>query len=403
MYSRDTQTIHGGREDFSTLGVHAAPIDLSTTYPISDLEGERDNLLAMAHGEAPNGGSVYARLHNPTVARFESAMAQLERGDDAVAFASGMATLTAILMAAKARGNHVVAIRPIYGGSDHLLTSELLGLPVTFVNPDEVSNAIRPETSLVILETPANPTLRLVSIRKIVEAAKGVPVLVDSTFATPILQCPLELGATLVMHSATKYIGGHGDAMGGVVSGNAEWIKAIRSIRVATGAVLHPMAAYTLHRGLQTLGARVRVAQANATQLAFSLREHPFIESVWYPGFRDCDTDQLVGDELRGPGAMLGFTVRGGFEVAADVMKFVRLCTPAVSLGSTDTLIQHPAALTHGVVDEEVKNKLGISESFLRLSVGLEDPRDLLADLSQALEKASSHHAARVDSESRVA
>ena len=402
MYSRDTQTIHGGREDFGTLGVHAAPIDLSTTYPINDLEGERDNLLAMAHGEAPQGGSVYARLHNPTVARFESAMALLERGDDAVAFASGMATLTAILLAAKAKGGHVVALRPLYGGSDHLLTSELLGLPVSFVEPNEVASALRPETSLIILETVANPTLRLTSIRDVVRQAGTVPVLVDSTFATPILQSPLELGATMVMHSATKYIGGHGDAMGGIVAGAADWMKDVRAIRAATGAVLHPQAAYTLHRGLQTLGARVRVAQANATQLAFQLRDNPFVESVYFPGFRDCDPERLVGEELRGPGAMLGFTVRGGFTAASAIMKFVRLCTPAVSLGSTDTLIQHPAALTHGVVAEDVKEALGISPGFLRISVGLEDPRDLIDDLEQALEKAHQHQAA-LDSESRVA
>ena len=402
MYSRDTQTIHGGREDFGTLGVHAAPIDLSTTYPINDLEGERDNLLAMAHGEAPQGGSVYARLHNPTVARFESAMALLERGDDAVAFASGMATLTAILLAAKAKGGHVVALRPLYGGSDHLLTSELLGIPVSFVEPNEVASAIRPETSLIILETVANPTLRLTSIRDVVRQAGKVPVLVDSTFATPILQSPLELGATMVMHSATKYIGGHGDAMGGIVAGAADWMKDVRAIRAATGAVLHPQAAYTLHRGLQTLGARVRVAQANATQLAFQLRDNPFVESVYFPGFRDCDPERLVGEELRGPGALLGFTVGGGFTAASAVMKFVRLCTPAVSLGSTDTLIQHPAALTHGVVAEDVKAALGISPGFLRISVGLEDPRDLITDLEQALEKAHQHQAA-LDSESRVA
>ena len=402
MYSRDTQTIHGGREDFGTLGVHAAPIDLSTTYPINDLEGERDNLMAMAHGEAPHGGSVYARLHNPTVARFEAAMALLERGDEAVAFASGMATLTAVLLAAKAKGGHVVAIRPLYGGSDHLLTSELLGLPVSFVDPEQVSEAIRPETSLIILETPANPTLRLTSIRAVVKQAGDVPVMVDSTFATPILQSPLELGATLVMHSATKYIGGHGDAMGGVVVGPSDWVKDIRSIRVATGAVLHPSAAYTLHRGLQTLGARIRVAQANATQLAFKLRDNKFVESVYFPGFRDCDPQRLVGDELRGPGAMLGFTVKGGFKAASDLMKFVRLCTPAVSLGSTDTLIQHPAALTHGVVAEDVKEAHGISPGFLRISVGLEDPRDIIADLEEALERAHQAQAA-VDSESRVA
>ena len=343
---------------------YAAPIDLSTTYPINDLEGERDNLLAMAHGEAPQGGSVYARLHNPTVARFESAMALLERGDDAVAFASGMATLTAILLAAKARGGHVVALRPLYGGSDHLLTSELLGLPVSFVEPNEVASALRPETSLIILETVANPTLRLTSIRDVVRQAGKVPVLVDSTFATPILQSPLELGATMVMHSATKYIGGHGDAMGGIVAGAADWMKDVRAIRAATGAVLHPQAAYTLHRGLQTLELASELHKPTPRNWHSNCATIHSSSRFTFPGFRDCDPERLVGEELRGPGAMLGFTVRGGFTAASAIMKFVRLCTPAVSLGSTDTLIQHPAALTHGVVAEDVKEALGISPGF---------------------------------------
>ncbi|MEC9465232.1 MAG: PLP-dependent aspartate aminotransferase family protein [Myxococcota bacterium] len=380
-----TRGVHSGRDDLNDLGVHALPLDFSTTYPLSDLHAGRDDLARMAHGGHPEKSPVYARLYNPTVGRFERAMANLESAAEAVAFGTGMAALTACLFAAQQRGSHVVAVRPLYGGSDHLLNSGLFKLDVTWATPETLADHIRPETSLIILETPANPTLRLTDIEQVVQASKGVAVLVDSTFATPVLQRPIEHGATLVLHSATKFLGGHGDAMGGVVTTNSDWATSLRGVRVATGALLHPMGAYMLHRGLQTLAMRVERAQSSAKEIALRLMEHASVERVFYPGIRSCDPTGLVGSQMSGPGSMLAFTLRGGFEEAAQVMESVTLFTAAVSLGSSDSLIQHPAGLTHLVVDEEISDEVGISASMLRLSIGLEAPEDLWKDLSKAL------------------
>ena len=381
----ETLAVHAGREDFEALGVHAAPLDLSSTNPIRDLEAGGASLEAMALGGHPQGSSVYARLHNPTVARFESALAKLEGAEEAVAFASGMAAVTAILMAAAQKGKHVVAVRPLYGGTDHLLASGLLGLDVTFAEPHEIRAAIRPETSLVIVETPANPTLQLVDLADVVAQAGRVPVMVDNTFATPVLQRPLELGATIVLHSATKFLGGHGDVIAGVVATNAEWAIELRKVRVITGNILHPLAAYLLHRGLPTLALRVKAAQEGAAILAERLLNHPEVGEVHWPGF---DTTGIAKKQMAGPGSVLAFELKGGFEAAKALMASVKLMTPAVSLGSTDTLIQHPAALTHRVVSEEGKKQGHIGAGLIRLSVGLEHPEDLWADLEQALEAA---------------
>lgn len=395
-YALETLAAHAGRDDFEALGVHAPPLDLSSTYPLHHLEADAQSLEAMAAGGSPLGSAVYSRLHNPTVARFEQGLAALEGAAEAVAFASGMAAVTACLLAAKERGDHVVAVRPLYGGSDHLLTSGLLGMRVDFVGPDEVASAIRPETSLVILETPANPTIELYDIQAIVTAARGVAVLVDSTFATPVLQRPLAHGATLVLHSATKYLGGHGDVLGGVVATNAAWAAALRRVRVATGAVLHPLAAYLLHRGLQTLPLRVRASQAGARVLARRLAAHPSVEHVFYPELPGGDPRGLLGRQLLGPGGLISFVMRDG-HAAQRVMSHVRLLTPAVSLGSCDSLIQVPAAFTHRVVDPAVRAASAISEGLVRVSVGVEDPEDLWADLGHALDVAE-----QVDSDVRA-
>lgn len=396
-----TRGVHAGRDDFAELCVHAPPLDLSTTYPVHGVDAACRSLDAQAAGGPPvDGEPIYARLHNPTVARFEQALAEMESAREAVAYASGMAAVTASLLAARlvagrTTGGHVVGVRPLYGGTDHLLESGLLGLDVTWATADRVGEALREDTVLVIAETPANPTLQLVNIAKIVRQAEArssgpVPVVVDSTFATPILQRPLEHGATLSLHSATKFLGGHGDVMGGVVAtSDPEWAAALRQVRVATGAVLHPMAAYLLHRGLPTLAARVETAQKSAEILARRLAEHPAVASVRFPGFAECDPEGVVGRQMSGPGCLVTFDVEGGLEAASRVVENLRWITPAVSLGSTDTLIQHPAAMTHRVVSEAAKEALGIGESMLRLSVGLEDVEDLWEDLDHSLRAAT--------------
>ena len=378
-----TRAVHAGRDDLAALGVHALPIDLSSTYPFTDLDGATASLDALVAGDKTAPNPIYARLHNPTVARFEDALADLEGAEASVAFASGMAVLTAVLLAARADGGHVVATRPIYGTTDHLLTCELMGMEVTWTTPDGVAAALRPDTALVVTETPANPTLALVDVAAVVAQAGAVPVLVDSTFATPVLQRPLAQGAALVMHSATKFLGGHGDVVAGVVACGEAWARRLRQVRVATGALLHPLAGYLLHRGLATLPLRVERAQATAAALATRLLGHGAVAAVHYPGLDD--PLGLIGRQMDGSGTMLAFEVAGGYDAARAVVEAVGLMTPAVSLGSVDTLIQHPAGLTHRVLSDEARAEGGIAPGLLRLSVGLESPADLWADLAQAL------------------
>ncbi|GAA3571034.1 PLP-dependent aspartate aminotransferase family protein [Kribbella ginsengisoli] len=383
MTQLDTRSVHAGRDDLTALGVHVPPIDLSTTYPLPDVERGGASYDALALGNGPDGGSlVYQRLWNPNVARFEQALAELEYCESAVAYGSGMAALSAALLATVVGGRpHVVAVRPLYGGSDHLLSTGLLGTSVSWVTPTGIADAIRPDTGLVLVETPANPTVELVDIAAAVRQANGVPVLVDNTFATPVLQQPAQHGATLVLHSATKYLGGHGDVMGGVIAANAEWTAKLRQVRALTGGLLHPLAAYELHRGLQTLPVRVRAQQSSAEKVADWLSTHPAVDNVYYPGLPECDPQGLIGRQQSGPGAVLAFTTTGGYDSAARVAASLHLITHAVSLGGVDTLIQHPAGLTHRLVDDSAKPH----NNLLRLSIGLEDPDDLTNDLSQAL------------------
>ncbi|MEU8330331.1 PLP-dependent transferase [Micromonospora sp. NPDC048839] len=378
----DTRAVHAGRDDLRALGVHVPPIDLSTTNPLPSVDDGGDAYEQLATGGTlPSaGGAVYQRLWNPTVARFETALAELEGTAQAVAFASGMAALTATLLAAaRDECRHVVAVRPLYGGTDHVLATGLLGTTVTWARPDEVAAAIRPDTALVIAETPANPTLDLVDIAALAAAAGDVPLLVDNTVATPVLQQPARHGATLVLHSATKSIGGHGDVLAGVVACDAAWAARLRQVRAVTGAILHPLGGYLLHRGLQTLPLRVRAQQASAEKLAGWLAGHPAVHRVHHPSVHD--PAALVGRQMSGPGSLLAFEVRGGAPAAAAVAGACHLITHAVSLGGVDTLIQHPASLTHRPVEGDAKPAAGL----LRLSVGLEDAEDLRTDLAQAL------------------
>ena len=387
----DSVAVHGGREDLQGLGTHALPLDLSSTYPLPDIEHGGDSYESMALGGRPltEGGWVYARLWNPTVARFEAGLAQLEKAEAAVAFASGMAAMTAAILASKdtlkgtansAARPHVVAVRPLYGGTDYLLASGLLGVDATFCEEHEVAGAAREETVLIVLESPANPTLDLVDIGHVVAQAGGVPVLVDNTFATPVLQNPISLGAAMSLHSATKYLGGHGDAVGGVIACNEETAESLRRVRAITGAILHPLGAYLLHRGLATLPVRVRGQQESAVRIAEWLQEHPGVEKVHYPG-SDGDPRGLLQHQMRGTGAMVSISLTGGFAAAQRLTSGVRIFTHAVSLGGVDSLIQHPAALTHRPVAAEARPL----PNLVRLSIGLEGVEDLINDLAQAL------------------
>ncbi|MGF3055528.1 trans-sulfuration enzyme family protein [Microbacterium sp. YY-01] len=382
----DTLAVHAGRADFAELGVHASPIDLSSTNPLPDIEHGGDSYESMATGGHPlaMGGNVYGRLWNPTVARFEQALAELEYAETSVAFSSGMAAVTAAILAhtTSVGKKHVLAVRPLYGGTDHLLDSGLLGAEVTFCDADEVGAHVRDETGLIVIETPANPTLDLVDIAAVVGQAGSVPVLVDNTFATPVLQNPLDLGATMSLHSATKYIGGHGDVIAGVIACTEETAIRLRSVRAITGAVLHPLAAYLLHRGLATLPLRMRAQQENAVRLAEWLSTHPGVSAVRFPGI-DGDPQGIMQRQMRGPGAMVSAHLHGGYEAAAHVATNVKLFTHAVSLGGVDSLVQHPASLTHRPVAPEARP----GADLVRLSIGLENIDDLIADLDQALRR----------------
>lgn len=384
MLSLDSLAVHAGRNGLTEQGVHAVPIDLSTTAPLPSVHdgGQAYEQMATGGMRLEGQSTVYQRLWNPTVARFEQGVAALEGAPEAVAFATGMAALSAALLATVAAGKkHVVAVRPLYGGSDHILASGVLGTEVTFTSADGVRAALRPDTGLVIVETPANPSLELVDIARLAADADGVPLLVDNTFASPVLQQPLAHGATLVLHSATKFLGGHGDAMGGVIAASPEWTTRLRQVRAVTGGILTPWPAYLLHRGLATLPVRVRAQQATAHKVATALAGHGLVKEVFYPGLPECDPLGLVGTQMSGPGSLMAFELASA-EHAERIPTAVRMITHAVSLGGIDTLIQHPAGLTHRPVAAEAKPHARL----LRLSVGLEDAADIVADLVQAIE-----------------
>lgn len=382
-----TVAVHAGRHDLTALGVHAAPIDLSSTSPLPDVEQGGEAYEQLAGGGRPGEGHslVYQRLWNPTAARFEDALAELERTDEAVAFASGMAAVSATLLACVAAEKpHVVAVRPLYGGTDHLLGTGLLGTEVTWAEAHEVADAVTDRTGLVVCETPGNPTLDLVDLQAVVAAAGDVPVMVDNTFATPVLQNPADHGVALVLHSLTKAIGGHGDLLGGAVACSSEWAVRLRQVRAVTGGLLAPQVAYTAHRGLQTLPVRVEAATRTAQEVAAWLAEQPQVAEVLYPGLASGADAELVARQMRGPGSMIAFRLTGGYAAASAVAGACRMIVHAVSLGGVDTLIQHPAALTHRPVPADARPAADV----LRLSVGLESAGAIIADLEQALAQA---------------
>ena len=379
-----TRAVHAGRDRHQIP--HTPLIDLSTTTRIADLEQAISSIDDLNGGKGLADNPIYARLHNTTVAGFEAGLAELEEAEACVAFASGMAAITALLLSAAQLGKKIVALRPIYGGTDALLSSELLPLSVVWSTPEQLQEELDSEVALIWVETPANPTCHLHNIATIVKQAQGIPVVVDSTFATPVLQQPLSLGASYVIHSATKFIGGHSDVLAGVILCSESDAQPLRKIRLMTGANLHPLSGYLLHRGLQTLPLRVLAAQENASFLAQKLLEHPSVSSVFHPSLQQCDPEGLVGRQMSGPGSLLAFELQGGLHEADRFMKQLKLSTPAVSLGSVDTLIQHPAGLTHRNATAESRLAAGITEGLLRVSVGIEDKEDLWLDIKQALQ-----------------
>ncbi len=338
-------------------------------------------------------GYFYTRLGNPTQHALEVEMAYLEQGEAALALGSGMAAAATAVLTCCAAGDHIVAGDTLYGGTHQLFTQSLprLGIKVTEVDardPQNFARALTRRTRLIYLETPANPTLVLTDIAAVCAIARraGIPVLVDNTFCTPYYQSPLALGADVVLHSATKYIGGHGDTVAGILVGRADWIKKARfEVLRDLGGIISPFNAWLLLRGLKTLPVRMDRHSDNAMEVANFLSYHPKVAQVIYPGLRTHPQHELARRQQRGFGGMISFLVDGGRAAGKIVMDSVELCTLAVSLGDVDTLIEHPATMTHSTYSEAELKKVGIDPAMIRLSVGLENVDDIVADLRQAL------------------
>ncbi|EEX48309.1 MULTISPECIES: methionine gamma-lyase [Jonquetella] len=385
-----TQSIHAGAEK-NGFGSLAVPIYETSTF-IFDSAEQGGRRFALEEE-----GFIYTRLGNPTTATLERRVAALEGGDEAIATSSGMGAIASVFWALLKAGDHVVTDSCLYGCTFALLEHSLtrFGVEVSFVdtaNLEEVRAAMKPNTRMVYLETPANPNLKIVDIAavsKIAHSHENVVLVVDNTFATPYLQRPLELGADVVVHSATKYLNGHGDVIAGLVVTNKELASPIRwvGLKDCTGAVLGPQEAFLIIRGLKTLPIRMERHCANAKLVAEFLDKHPKVAKVYYPGLASHEGHDIAAKEMKDFGAMISFELKGGVEEGRTLMNSVKVCSLAVSLGDTETLIQHPASMTHSPYSPEERHAAGITDGLVRLSVGLEDPEDIIADLDAALAK----------------
>ncbi|MGG2468258.1 MAG: methionine gamma-lyase [Paraclostridium dentum] len=386
-----TKAIHGGHKKDPVSGALTTPIYQTSTFVFDSAEqGGRRFALE-------EDGFIYSRLGNPTNAQLEEKMALLENGEACMSTGSGIGAITSALWTALKAGDHVVASKTLYGCTYAMLNHGIsrYGVEVTFVdatNLDEVKGAMKENTKVVYLETPANPDLKLVDIEaisKIAHTVEGCMVFVDNTFCTPYLQRPLELGADVVVHSATKYLNGHGDVIAGFVVGKKDFITQVRlfGVKDMTGSVLSPFDAYLILRGMKTLQIRMDRHTKNAIEVAKFLESHPNVETVSYPGLESFPQYELAKKQMDMPGGMIAFEVKGGLEGGKKLLNSLELCTLAVSLGDCETLIQHPASMTHSPYTQEERAEAGISEGLIRISVGLEDAEDIIADLKQGLDR----------------
>lgn len=384
---KDTVVIHEGYDDREHQGSLAVPLYQTSTYSFETaLQGE--NRFSGAEE-----GNIYSRLGNPTVHVLEERMAALENGNGALAFGSGMAAVSSILVHLTKAGDHILCSRGIYGCTFGLLgmlnqkyniTHDL----VRMGTEEEIEQAIKPETVCIYIETPINPTMELVDLHAVVSVAKrhGLRVVVDNTFSSPYLQNPLDIGADFVLHSATKYINGHGDVIAGLLIGSdKEEIESIRmSVQKDFGGIISPFDAWLLIRGLKTLSVRMERHTSNAEKLIAYLKGQKIVEEIYYPFDKDNPQYEIAKRQMRAGGGLISFTIKGGKEGAQLFMDSLSLIKIAVSLGDAETLIQHPATMTHSVIPEEERLQMGITDSLLRLSVGLEHADDLIADLKTA-------------------
>jgi len=384
----NSKLIHAGAFE-DALGSATVPIYQTSTFKFKNAQHGADCFA----GESD--GFIYTRIGNPTIKAFEDNIAALENGFGGIATSSGMGAVTAIYMALLGQGVHMVSTASVYGPSRGVIEQDFsrFGVEATFVNtsdPDAVRAAIKPNTKLLYLETPSNPTMELTDLEEMVKIARehNLVVAVDNTFSSPYLQKPLDFGADVVFHSITKFINGHADIVGGViVTKTEELYKKIRHAMVYMGSNMDPHQAFMVLRGVKTLSIRIERAQENAMKIAEYLENHPKVAWIKYPGLKSHPQYELAKKQMKGPGSMISFGVKGGLEAGRKLMDNVKLAILAVSLGGVETLIQHPASMTHAAVSSEAKLKAGITDDLVRFSVGIEDVEDIIADLEHALEK----------------
>ena len=374
-----TDAIHVGQEPDPATGAIVVPIYQTSTFVQEELGKHK--------------GYEYARTSNPTRAALECNLAALERGQFGLAFASGMAAINATMSLFKA-GDHIVAGHNLYGGTFRLFEHVLRGsgLSFTYANTcqlEEVEKAFRPNTRMLYLETPTNPVMEITDLAAAARLAREYQVVlgVDNTFMSPYFQRPLELGADIVIHSTTKYLNGHSDGVGGaVILNDAELAARLKFIQNAAGAILGPFDSWLVLRGVKTLAVRMERHNVNGLAVARHLEAHPRVEKVYYPGLPSHPQHELAKKQMTGSGGMLAFET-GSLENARTVLKSVRLCSLAESLGGVETLLSHPATMTHAIVPPEERQRLGITDGLVRISVGIEDVEDIITDLDQALAK----------------
>ena len=385
-----TRAIHSGSQK-NQYGALNNPIYQTSTFVFDNSEQGGKRFA----GEEE--GYVYSRSSNPSMTQVEEKIADLENAEAAVVTGSGMGAITSSIWVSVSGGDHIIASKTLYGCTFSFLKNEItrFGVEVTFIdmeNLEEYEKAFKDNTKLVYLETPANPNMQLIDIEKISKIAhdkiESCIVMVDNTFATPYIQRPLDLGADVVVHSATKYINGHGDVIAGFAVGKKDFIDNVRGrgLSLMTGSAISPFDCFLIARGLKTLEIRMKSHCENAMKVAEYLENHEKIEKVSYPGLKSFEQYELAQKQMALPGAMLSFEVKGGMESGKILMDNVEMCKLAVSLGDAETLIQHPASMTHAKYPREERLKAGISDGLVRLSVGLENPEDIIEDLKNALE-----------------
>ncbi len=385
----ESKCVHAGIEDYEH-GPVVPPIYQTSTFKFEST----DQGAALFKGEKE--GYIYTRMSNPTIKAMEDAVADLEGGYRSLGCGSGMAAISTTLLTLLSAGDHIVFSEAVYGPTATLITNVLkrFGIESTPVNStvsENIEKAIKPNTKVVYIETPGNPTLAITDLKAAAEIAHkhNAVLVVDNTFMSPALRRPFEHGADVVLHSMTKFLNGHADVVAGIiVVKNQEDYKKMRSVLNQLGGVIDPFNAFLVHRGLKTLDIRMKKLSENAVKIAKYLEAHPKVKWVRYPGLESHPQFKIAQKQQSAPGGMISFELKGGFKAGEAVMNSVKLCTLAVSLGGVETLIQHPASMTHLSMGEEARKAAGITEGLVRLSVGIENADDLIADLEQALQKA---------------